>query len=720
MGAAGRMKKEDKSKSKKIIAAVASGVVLLAFIPIANECFDLPYLIFRTMPTQVDWAEVIIELLLVFAIGIPIGFYLLRLLSRHRRAAEALRESEEKYRQLADNAGEAILVLQDGITQFVNPRAVELWGYSNDELLSKPVIEFIHKDDRRVANNRNLAALRGEKRLPDRYTYRITVKGGDTKWVETTYSQVTWEGRPALLVFMTDVTERLQTEEALKRSEGRYRTILEDMQEAYFEVDLAGNYTLFNDAICRQLGYSREDLMGMNYRTYTSPEEAKRVFQIYNQIYLTGKPNEMFRAEQIRKDGKRISVEYSAFALRNDSGEIIGFRGVGRDITERKAVEQQVLMTNKLASIGELASGVAHELNNPLTAVMGYAQLLVDNNDVPPHVKSDLDKVYQESQRAAKIVQNLLSFARRRRPEKTYFDVNDLVQRTLELRSYELKTTNISVYVNLGPDLPEIKADYHQIQQIIMNILINAEQALSEARRRGKITMTTSAADGRIRISIADNGHGILKDNISKIFDPFFTTKEVGKGTGLGLSVCHGIVTAHGGKIYVESERGRGSTFIVELPVAVTGEAYIEEDVVVAKESPRLRVKASGSILLVDDEPGIRDILTRILSDVGYRTEGASDAKTALTKIAEHGYDLCIIDLKMPKISGRKLYEILKEKHPVLAERVLFITGDTITPSTQEFLNSTGKLYLTKPFDSKVVIELVEEMLGRMAAADRI
>jgi two-component system NtrC family sensor kinase len=553
------MKNQDKSKSNTILAAFTSGVALVALMEIANEYFDIPHLVFNAPPTPFNWAEVIFEILLIFIVGLSIGLMLTKLLSRQKRTEAALLDSEEQYRLLQEHASEGILIIQDGIVKFANPRAARLLAYPISELSSRQFIELVHADDRKVAISRYLAAINSKKLSPANYTYRVITKRGNIKWAETTSIEVIWEEKPAALVFLTDVTGRKKAEEALRKSEERYRTILEDMGKGYYEVDVAGNITFVNDSICRMLGYSSGEVIGTNYRSYAYDEaNARKIYRYTNSVYRTRRPAKWFSWQYAAKNGEKRFIEASIAPKFDGQGKIVGFRGILNDVTERKAMEQQVLLTNKLASIGELASGVAHELNNPLTTVMGYAQLLIESKDVPEHIKSDLDKVYQESQRAARIVQNLLSFARRRRPEKTYFDINNLVQKTLDLRSYELKVNNISLFVNLKPDMPEITADYHQIQQVILNILINAEQALTEMRRRGKITLTTSAVKDRIRINIADNGPGISESNIDKIFDPFFTTKELGKGTGLGLSVCHGIVTAHGGKIYVESEKGKG------------------------------------------------------------------------------------------------------------------------------------------------------------------
>jgi PAS domain S-box-containing protein len=263
----------------------------------------------------------------------------MRLLSRRKQAEEALRDLVEKYRLLLEHAGEAIVVIQDGLAKFANPRTMELSGYSSDELSPRPFIELVHPDDREIAINRHLATLKGEELLPAYYTYRIIVKGGDTKWAETTATQVTWEGKPAVLVFLTDVTERKQTEEALRRSEERYRSILEDMKDNYFEVDLAGNFTFVNDSTCRSLGYSKEEVIGISYKAFTVDKDVETVYRAFNQVYLTGEPVRDFSWEIVRKDRAKGFVEASVFPLRDEKEEIIGFRGIGRDVTERRKAE---------------------------------------------------------------------------------------------------------------------------------------------------------------------------------------------------------------------------------------------------------------------------------------------------------------------------------------------------------------------------------------------
>jgi signal transduction histidine kinase len=261
-----------------------------------------------------------------------------------------------------------------------------------------------------------------------------------------------------------------------------------------------------------------------------------------------------------------IHLYESVSPLFNEKGEITGSVIVARDVTKQKRMEEQLIMTDRLASIGELASGIAHELNNPLTSVIGFSQLLLEG-DVPADMKEDLGTVYSEAQRAAVIVKNLLTFARKHAPVKQLCQVNTVIEDVLRLRAYEQKVNNIEIEKRLEPNLPEIMIDNFQMQQVFLNIVVNGEFAMLESHHRGKLTITTKKYDNFIKITITDDGPGIARENLKHIFDPFFTTKEVGKGTGLGLSICHGIVTEHGGQIYARSEEGQGATFVVELPL---------------------------------------------------------------------------------------------------------------------------------------------------------
>ena len=227
---------------------------------------------------------------------------------------------------------------------------------------------------------------------------------------------------------------------------------------------------------------------------------------------------------------------------------------------------EQLLITDRLASIGELASGIAHELNNPLTSVIGFAQLLL-SKDLPDDVREDIKIIYSEARRATEVTKNLLIFARKHSPLKQPVSVNSIIEKVLAIRAYEHKVENIQVITCLAPDLPQIMADYFQLQQVFLNIFINAEHFMLQAHQRGTLNINTSCDSGTIRASFTDDGPGIAREDLVRLFDPFFTTKEVGEGTGLGLSICNGIVAKHGGRIYVQSQLGRGATFVVELPV---------------------------------------------------------------------------------------------------------------------------------------------------------
>jgi two-component system NtrC family sensor kinase len=988
--------------------------------------------------------------------------------TERRKVEEALQKSEERYRTLAENAGEAILVIQDDVVKFINPKGVELSGYSGEELASRPFAKFIYPDDIPMVADRYLKRLRGEL-VPQTYDFRIIRKDADIRWAELNAVPISWEDRPAVLCFMSDITERKQAGEALRQSEERYRTILEEMEDAYFEVDLAGNFTFVNNSVCRDLGYSRkeligmsykghtvendiesvfrvfnevyrtgvpnkgfpwktirkdgshgfaetsvsllrndkgeiigfrgvgrditdrkkmeevlrqseeryrtileetgdgyfetdlagnstfvndaqtrllgysrEEIIGMNFRAFTPEDKVKAVFEAYNRMYKTGEPLCDFPTEIIRKDGSHGFAETSAFPIRNDKGEIIGFRGVRRDITERKKMEEalrqseekyrtileemedsyfevdlgghltfvnnsvcrdlgysreelmgksykaftveediesvfrvfnevyrtgvpnkgfpwktvrkdgthgfaetsisllrndkgetigfrgvgrdisdrkraeqalldeaarrrilmeqsrdgivilnqdghvydcnqkfadmvgypfesmhqltvfdweylyppertlemirnvdekgdhfetkhrrkdggthdveistnaavfagqklvfcicrditerkqaedklrqseenyralfdstvigtvvldaetmkiamvnqaavkmfalssaeealevdpfsfilpedreryleidkkalfeqnsheayeiravtkdgrekwinatatmithkgklaalisfaditeqkkqteRLMMTDRLASLGELASGTAHELNNPLTSIIGFSQLLMEK-EVPDDIREDLKLINAEAQRAASVTRNLLTFARKHAPVKEPNQINNIIEDVLRLRAHEHKADGIEVERQFDPDLPEVMVDYFQMQQVFMNIVINAEYFMVNAHNRGRLTITTKGQNDTVLVLFTDDGPGIPSENLRRIFDPFFTTKEAGKGTGLGLSICHGIVTEHGGQIYARSQLGQGATIVVELPV---------------------------------------------------------------------------------------------------------------------------------------------------------
>ena len=365
---------------------------------------------------------------------------------------------------------------------------------------------------------------------------------------------------------LAGMIERKRAERQLRQSEEKLRLMFESVTEGITVSDLEGNIVDVNEAVVRMHGYDKkEEIIGWSSLELIAEKDRAKAMENLRKTLEEGS-SRIIQYTLMRGDRSEFPAELDVAVVKDASGNATGFITITRDVTERRKMEQQLILTDRLASIGELASGIAHELNNPLTSVIGFSQLLLDR-DLADDIKSDIEVVCSEAQRATAIVKNLLAFARRHPSAKEMVNIDSIIGKVLELRSYEQRVSNIQVNIQFDPDLPETMVDYFQLHQVFLNIIINAEYFMIEAHNKGILNITTERVGNIIKASFADDGPGISKENLEHLFDPFFTTKEVGKGTGLGLSICHGIVMGHGGRIYTESELGKGATFVVELPI---------------------------------------------------------------------------------------------------------------------------------------------------------
>jgi len=362
-----------------------------------------------------------------------------------------------------------------------------------------------------------------------------------------------------------------------------------------------------------------------------------------------------------------------------------------------KTTQAQLIQSEKLSGIGEFVAGVAHELNNPLTSVMGFSELLSKADTNPQH-KRFLEMINKSAQRCHKIVQSLLSFARRHAPERKLSSINELVEGAVEFLQYQLRTNNIEVITRLDAHLPKAMVDPHQIQQVFLNIINNARQAIEGHQPKGSIRITTETCGNLVRITFQDSGPGIPEKNLSKVFDPFFTTKEIGKGTGLGLSLCYGTIKEHGGSITVRSRAGEGATFVMELPLAGAAEEVAEKDECPIPPPVSTSEGRGKKVLVIDDEEAILQMVRETLAEQGYEVDVVRDGESALSRLGQTSYDLALCDWKMPGLNGQQVYERVRAANPALSERMIFFTGDVINDKAERFLRESQRVCLSKPF----------------------
>jgi two-component system NtrC family sensor kinase len=422
-----------------------------------------------------------------------------------------------------------------------------------------------------------------------------------------------------------------------------------------------------------------------------------------------GRPIKDLETTVRRRDGGPLDVMLTASPLRDEGGHPYGTIGLVKNVTELKAARRHLVQAEKMSAIGEVVSGVAHELNNPLAGVLGYAQLLM-GGPMDARQQRALERIFESALRCQKIVQNLLAFSRRYPTEKRYLGLNGIIEKTLDLKGYQLKVNNLKVVKALDPALPKTMLDFNQVQQVLLNVLNNAQHAIAAHRGQGTVTVRTSLREGTIRLEVTDDGPGIPPEVIGRIFDPFFTTKPVGEGTGLGLSVSYGIVQDHGGRIWADSRVGQGTTLVIELPV-VGEEAERDREPAAPEPRPPDRAR-SLRVLSVDDEPVILDLVVDALGREGHAIDTASSGREALVKLEKGQYDVVVLDLKMPDMDGRQLFREISARWPAVARRVIFASGDTIHPDTQSFIEQSGRPCIDKPFKLEVLSSAVAGVAG--------
>jgi two-component system NtrC family sensor kinase len=505
----------------------------------------------------------------------------------------------------------------------------------------------------------------------------------------------------------------------------RYTRLVESAADAIVTVDDHGRLTSVNQALERATGRLRSSLLGLPFVSLFDGRDEALAREL-----LTATLDGARRKAEVRyRSAAAPDAEIRSCSITStpivESGRVTGVLAIMRDVTDEKRMTEQLLQQEKLAAVGQLVSGVAHELNNPLAGVMAFSQLLLTSPELAAALPTDelgldareaIQTIHEEAKRAAKIVSNLLTFARQHPPERRLADLNRVVLDTLDLRRYALRVRQIEVDLRLDDQLPLTWADPFQLQQVVLNLVANAEHALEnwQGTRRIAISTSTVCRVGLERgellvLRVADTGPGIAPEHLPRIFNPFFTTKPVGEGTGLGLSISDGIVREHSGRIRAESGAARGATFVVELPLVEPPLPQLGDSSAAPRES-----RCAQRVLVVDDEASIRGAVTSFLRSHGHAVDTVASGKEALALITQRSYDAILLDLRMPDMPGDAFYAELHQRAPAAAERVVFLTGDTQSASARGFLESTGRPMVSKPF---LLDELAAVLLGPWAAA---
>ena len=636
---------------------------------------------------------------------------------------EAHRQDAMRFRTIFEAAPLGIVIADpQGYILEANQAFFQMLGYSNDQIKKMTFVDITHPEDRdetikqsNEVREGHITAYQAEK--------RYLKSDGHALWAIVRASAV--KDRSGQIQYwlgiMEDISERKLAQEALMQSEKQYRNILGSIEEGYFEVDLTGNFSFFNNRVCQITGYDREELLGMNNRQYTSPETARKMYQIFNRVFRTGEPANITKYEIIRKDGTKKTLEVSASLMRNADDQPVGFRGIMRDVTlriqaekEKKRLETQVQHAQKMEAIGTLAGGIAHDFNNLLMGFQGNVSLMkMDLADEHPH-REFLNNMESYVKRGSDLTRQILGFARGGKYQVKTTNLNALINKSAHMFSRARK--EISIHKKFQEDLYTVDVDRGQIEQVLLNLFVNAWQAMPGGGdlyvETENINLQSNDYDkpyaiesGKyVRITVSDTGIGMDKETQERIFEPFFTTKEFGRGTGLGLASAYGIIKNHNGIINVYSEKGHGATFKIYLPAS-------DKLVIDEKLKPEETCGGSETILLVDDEEMVADIGKDMLEKLGYKVLVATGGAEAIKLFKQHRdqIDLVILDMIMPDMSGGETFSRMRAIKP--NAKILLSSGYSLDSRASAIMKQGCNGFIQKPFNLKKISHKIREIL---------
>lgn len=638
-----------------------------------------------------------------------------------RRAEEALAQREAQLAGFFEHAPVALTLMEpDGRVSVANRMAADPYGVGVEQFRAMGMADMARywpELDQMVARYRQVLEAGAPQRMttpliaPDQAESRLfdyvlfPVKAPD--------GSVAQVGHIAI-----DVTSQHSLMAELETKSSTLQAFFDNIPAMTFIIAPDRRYVTSNSYAVKNYGLdflSPENLIGQPDITGTPEAWHPVIEEAHRKVMERGETHVAEPSFDLPNGSLHLLV--SRFPIRNAEGEITHVGGLIFDRTADKKASEDIAtarealhQSEKLAALGQLLAGVAHELNNPLTVVVGRSAILEEKLQDTPHGKAITD-LREAADRCNRIVRTFLAMARQSAPRRAPVQVNDAIEAALDMTAYGLRTSGIELVRKFASDLPEIEADEDQLVQVITNLLINANHAL-EGRSGARVTLTTRVKGGRVQIEVADNGPGVPAEIASRIFEPFFTTKGVGDGTGMGLAMSRGMIEEHGGTLRYSNAKDGGAMFTIELPL---GE--IAETETPVANSPKTVPKARGRVLIIDDEAAIRGLLAEILEGIDLECIQCGDGAAALALLDEEAFDVVFCDLRMPVMDGVRLREELAERHPELLDKLVFISGDTLQRGTRRNAAIAGHAFIEKPFNPAEVRQVALDKLGNEGAA---